>query len=172
MPTKFRVQGLMFFGSLSSSRRKRADMSGCKRFSVASKVRSTVRLAAKNISGARLQQRESHLFLGVNETRPGIYIFNDRDGWHWYRTGRGLCSLSCDDCCQHQCFRSRNHRCGIKNAASNRCPTVWKRVRLIRRFRSTTRTLSEEHGHLNISRSMQIPRWSATHTYPKSVQHR
>ena len=99
---------------------------------------------------------ESHLFAGVNETRPGMYIFNDR-------TMVGIGVAQKEDCAlavvTTVVSTSVSGRAiidaGSKTLSSDRYPTVdGKGFALIREDpEAQLEQLSEEHGHLNISRS-------------------
>lgn len=99
---------------------------------------------------------ESHLFLGVNETRPGMYIFNDR-------TMVGIGVAQEEDCALSVVTTVVSTSvsggaiidAGSKTLSSDRYPTGdGKGYGLIKGDQETVlEKLSEEHGHLNISRS-------------------
>ena len=99
---------------------------------------------------------ESHLFLGVNETRPGMYIFNDRT-----MVGIGIaqeedCALSVvTTVVSTSVSGGAIIDAGSKTLSSDRYPTGdGKGYGLIKEDQETVlEKLSEEHGHLNISRS-------------------
>lgn len=111
------------------------------------------------ISGGSTPSRyESDLFHGVNETRPGTYIFNDRNT-------AGLSAASLDDCALsvlvtivstsvsgHAAIDS-----GSKTFSSDRYQAEHGRgFGLVKNDPGIEiERLSEEHGHLNLSRSEQ-----------------
>jgi D-serine deaminase-like pyridoxal phosphate-dependent protein len=99
---------------------------------------------------------EGHLFFGVNEMRPGMYIFNDRT-----MVGIGVARL--EDCALSiiatVVSTSVSGRAivdaGSKTFASDRYPVADGRgFGVVREdLDAEVEHLSEEHGHLNISRS-------------------
>ena len=106
--------------------------------------------------GSTPTAREAHQFHGVNEIRPGMYIFNDRN-----MVGIGIATV--DDCALSVVATvvstSVSGRAiidaGSKTFASDRYQAGDGRGFAIVREDSETEleAVSEEHGHLNISRS-------------------
>lgn len=115
------------------------------------------RLPLNTISGGSTPSRyETHLFHGVNETRPGTYIFNDRNTV-------GVAAASLDDCALSVLVTVvstsvSGHAAidgGSKTFSSDRYQAEDGRgFGLIKDDPAIEiERLSEEHGHLNIARS-------------------
>ncbi len=153
-------KGLMFFpGHLQVPEKERAELRvGVNEFleRALSKL-ETAGIPVSIVSGGSTPTaREGHLFFGVNEIRPGMYIFNDRN-----MVGVGIASV--EDCALSvittvvstsvsgraiidggsKTFSSDRHLAGdgkgfgiVKNDSD-----------------AELEQLSEEHGHLNIARS-------------------
>jgi len=111
------------------------------------------------ISGGSTPSRyESHLFNGVNETRPGTYIFNDRNTV-------GVSAASLDDCALSVLVTIvstsvSGHAAidgGSKTFSSDRYQAEDGRgFGLVKNDPAIEiERLSEEHGHLNLMRSDQ-----------------
>src|ERR1043165_291271 len=115
------------------------------------------RLPLNTISGGSTPSRyETHLFHGVNETRPGTYIFNDRNT-------AGVFAANLDDCALSVLVTIvstsvSGHAAidgGSKTFSSDRYQAEDGRgFGLIKDDPAVEiERLSEEHGHLNIARS-------------------
>lgn len=153
-------EGLMFFpGHLQVQEQERADL----RVSVNDFLERAVNkvenagLPVKTISGGSTPTaRESHLFSGVNEIRPGMYIFNDRN-----IVGVGVAEI--EDCALSVIATvvstSVSGRAiidgGSKTFSSDRHlagdGTGFGIIKIDPD--AELEQLSEEHGHLNIARS-------------------
>ena len=152
--------GLMFFpGHFQVPEQERAAMRvGVNDF--LSRVQSKIKqsgLPLTTVSGGSTPTAlESHLFIGVNETRPGMYIFNDRT-----MVGIGIaheedCALSVvTTVVSTSVSGGAIIDAGSKTLSSDRYPIGdGKGYGLIKGDQETVlEKLSEEHGHLNISRS-------------------
>ncbi len=159
-------KGLMFFpGHLQVEEKQRAEM----RVAVndflqrAVGILEVAGLSVPVISGGSTPTaREGHLFFGVNEIRPGMYIFNDRN-----MVGIGIatvedCALSVITTVVSTSVPGRAIvDAGSKSFSSDRhLAGDGKGFGLIKTelglddFAGLDQ-LSEEHGHLDISRSVQ-----------------
>jgi len=152
--------GLMFFpGHFQVVERERAAM----RVGVndlLSRIQNKIKesgLPLTTVSGGSTPTAlESHLFVGVNETRPGMYIFNDRT-----MVGIGVakeedCALSVVTTVVSTSVSGRAIiDAGSKTLSSDRYPTGdGKGFALIREDpEAQLEQLTEEHGHVDISRS-------------------
>lgn len=158
---KLEFNGLMFFpGHFQVPEQERAAMRvGVNDFlsRIQSKLQQTTLPLITISGGSTPTALESHLFVGVNETRPGMYIFNDRT-----MVGIGVaqeedCALSVVTTVVSTSVSGRAIiDAGSKTLSSDRYPTgVGKGFGLIKSDSDAElEQLSEEHGHLNISRSM------------------
>ena len=153
-------KGLMFFpGHLQVLEDERAELrAGVNDFL----ERSLAKLHAADLpvtivsGGSTPTAREGHLFSGVNEIRPGMYIFNDRN-----MMGIGIATL--EDCALSVVATvvstSVSGRAiidaGSKTLSSDRHHAGDGRgFGMVKTDRDAElEQLSEEHGHLNISRS-------------------
>lgn len=152
--------GLMFFpGHFQVPEQERAALR-VRVNDLLSRVQSKIKqsgLPLTTVSGGSTPTAlESHLFVGVNETRPGMYIFNDRT-----MVGIGVaqekdCALAVVTTIVSTSVSGRAIiDAGSKTLSSDRYPTGdGKGFALIREdAEAQLEQLSEEHGHLNISRS-------------------
>jgi D-serine deaminase-like pyridoxal phosphate-dependent protein len=157
-------KGLMFFpGHLQVPEQERAELRvGVNEFleRAVSKL-ETAGIPVPVVSGGSTPTaRECHLFYGVNEIRPGMYIFNDRN-----MVGVGIASV--EDCALSVITTvvstSVSGRAivdgGSKTFSSDRhLAGDGKGFGIVKGDPDAElEQLSEEHGHLNISRS--------THSY-------
>lgn len=158
-------KGLMFFpGNLQVVETRRAElMAGVNGFL----ERSLAKLHAADLpativsGGSTPTAREGHLFSGVNEIRPGMYIFNDRN-----MMGIGVANV--DDCALSVITTvvstSVSGRAiidaGSKTLSSDRhLAGDEKGFGMVKTDpQAELEQLSEEHGHLNISRSSRAYR--------------
>jgi D-serine deaminase-like pyridoxal phosphate-dependent protein len=152
--------GLMFFpGHFQVPEQERAAMRvGVNDFlsRLQTKLQQSSLPPATVSGGSTPTALESHLFVGVNETRPGMYIFNDRT-----MVGIGVakeedCALSVVTTVVSTSVSGRAIiDAGSKTLSSDRYPTGnGKGFGLIKSDPEVElEQLSEEHGHLNISRS-------------------
>lgn len=160
------LRGLMFFpGHLQVEERQRAEL----RVAVndflerAAGILEIAGLRMPVVSGGSTPTaREGHLFSGVNEIRPGMYIFNDRN-----MVGIGIaavedCALSVVTTVVSTSVSGRAIvDAGSKSFSSDRhLAGDGKGFGLIKTERglddlAELDQLSEEHGHLDISRSAQ-----------------
>jgi len=158
-------KGLMFFpGHLQVPENERAELrAGVNDFL----ERSLAKLHAADLpativsGGSTPTAREGHLFSGVNEIRPGMYIFNDRN-----MMGIGIATV--EDCALSVVATvvstSVSGRAivdaGSKTLSSDRhLAGDGKGFGMIKIDPDAElEQLSEEHGHLNISRSSRAYR--------------
>lgn len=153
-------KGLMFFpGHLQVLEKERAELrAGVNDFLERSLEKlNAAHLPATIVSGGSTPTaREGHLFSGVNEIRPGMYIFNDRN-----MMGIGIASL--EDCALSVVTTvvstSVSGRAiidaGSKTLSSDRHHAGDGRgFGMVKTDpHAELEQLSEEHGHLNIKRS-------------------
>ena len=153
-------QGLMFFpGHLQVASPEREQLRvGVNEF--LERALETLRAAGLPVAivsgGSTPTAREGHLFAGVNEIRPGMYIFNDRN-----MMGIGIASL--EDCALSVITTvvstSVSGRAiidsGSKSLSSDRhLAGDGRGFGLVKTDPGAElEQLSEEHGHLNITRS-------------------
>lgn len=153
-------KGLMFFpGHLQVPEKERAEL----RVAVNDFLqRSLARLEDAGLpveivsGGSTPTAREGHLFTGVNEIRPGMYIFNDRN-----MLGVGVATL--EDCALSVITTVVSTSvpgraivdAGSKTLSSDTHQVVdGKGFGMIKEdVHAEVERLSEEHGNLNISRS-------------------
>ena len=153
-------KGLMFFpGHLQVLEPQRAELrAGVNDFLERSLAKlDAAGLPVRTVSGGSTPTaREGHLFSGVNEIRPGMYIFNDRN-----MMGIGIANL--EDCALSVVTTvvstSVSGRAiidaGSKTLSSDRHHAGdGKGFGMVKTDPDAElEQLSEEHGHLNISRS-------------------
>jgi D-serine deaminase-like pyridoxal phosphate-dependent protein len=153
-------KGLMFFpGNFQVEEQGRAELRvGVNDFlsRVLRKLEQADLPAATVSGGSTPSAQESHLFSGVNETRPGTYIFNDRN-----TAGTGAAQV--EDCALSVLTTvvstSVSDRAvvdaGSKTFSSDRYLAGDGRgFGLVKSDKQAElEALSEEHGHLNINRS-------------------
>lgn len=159
-------EGLMFFpGHLQVEEKERAEL----RVGVNDFLQRTLRklesagLAVSTVSGGSTPTaREGHLFYGVNEIRPGMYIFNDRNMVGVGIAGVEDCALSVVTTVVSTSVSGRAIvDAGSKTFSSDRhLAGDGRGFGIVRTDRDAKpdpdaelEQLSEEHGHLNISRS-------------------
>jgi D-serine deaminase-like pyridoxal phosphate-dependent protein len=153
-------QGLMFFpGHLQVPAEQRAELRvGVNDFLERSLAKlEAAGLAAPTVSGGSTPTaREGHLFTGVNEIRPGMYIFNDRNMMGVGIAGVEDCALSVVTTVVSTSVPGRAIvDGGSKTFSSDRhLAGDGKGFGMVKQDDAADlEQLSEEHGHLNISRS-------------------
>ena len=153
-------KGLMFFpGHLQVPEKERAEL----RVSVNDFLeRSLAKLEAAGLpaaivsGGSTPTAREGHLFTGVNEIRPGMYIFNDRNMMSIGVAGIEDCALSVITTVVSTSVPGRAIvDAGSKSLSSDSHQVVnGKGFGMVKTDpEAEVERLSEEHGNLNISRS-------------------
>lgn len=153
-------KGLMFYpGHLQVGEKERAELrAGVNDFLERALARlEHAGLQVETVSGGSTPTaREGHLFVGVNEIRPGMYIFNDRNMMGVGVAGIEDCALSVIATVVSTSVPGRAIvDAGSKTFSSDRyLADDGKGFGLIEIDPETElEHLSEEHGHLNISRS-------------------
>lgn len=153
-------QGLMFFPGHFGVDPEQRQMLRAEVNELLDRCRETFARAdipLKTISGGSTPSRyESHLFHGVNETRPGTYIFNDRNT-------AGVAAASLDECALSVLVTVvstsvSGHAAvdgGSKTFSSDRYQAEDGRgFGLVKDDPAVEiERFSEEHGHLNLARS-------------------
>lgn len=153
-------KGLMFFpGNFQVSEKERAELRvGVNEFL----ERAVSKLEAAGIpvpvvsGGSTPTARECHLFFGVNEIRPGMYIFNDRNMVGVGIAGVEDCALSVITTVVSTSVSGRAIvDGGSKTFSSDRyLAGDGKGFGIVKNDPDAElEQLSEEHGHLNINRS-------------------
>jgi len=153
-------KGVMFFpGHFQRTEQERAallpDVNGLLRDSLSRLERAGI--PARTVSGGSTPTaREGHLFYGVNEIRPGMYIFNDRN-----MVGIGIadiedCALSVIATVVSTSVSGRAVIDGGSKTFSNDRHHGYNELGfgIVREDpNAELEVLSEEHGHLNIKQS-------------------